>query len=52
MMLPVTAADPLTVRDRLLEATYNCVANYGMAKTTVEDVVKASGVSRATQSSC
>jgi AcrR family transcriptional regulator len=48
MMCAVTAADPLTVRDRLLEATYNCVANYGMAKTTVEDVVKASGISRAT----
>jgi AcrR family transcriptional regulator len=47
-MAGVTQADPLTVRDRLLEATYTCVARFGMAKTTVEDVVKASGVSRAT----
>jgi AcrR family transcriptional regulator len=47
-MLVVTAPDPLTVRERLLEATYTCVARYGMAKTTVDDVVKVSGVSRAT----
>ena len=40
----VTAADPLTMRDRLLEATYTCVARFGIGKTTVEDVVKASGV--------
>jgi AcrR family transcriptional regulator len=44
----VTAPDPLTMRDRLLEATYTCVARFGMAKTTVEDVVKESGISRAT----
>jgi AcrR family transcriptional regulator len=44
----MTSPDPLTVRDRLLEATYTCVARFGMGKTTVEDVVKASGVSRAT----
>jgi AcrR family transcriptional regulator len=44
----MTATDPLTMRDRLLEATYLCVARYGMGKTTVEDVVKQSGVSRAT----
>lgn len=44
----MTAPDPLAVRDRLLEATYACVARFGLAKTTVEDVVKASGISRAT----
>ena len=44
----MTAADPLTMRDRLLEATYTCIARFGLAKTTVEDVVKASGISRAT----
>jgi AcrR family transcriptional regulator len=44
----VTSSDPLSLRDRLLEATYACVARFGMGKTTVEDVVKASGVSRAT----
>jgi AcrR family transcriptional regulator len=44
----VTGTDPLTVRDRLLEAAYVCVTRFGLAKTTVEDVVKQSGVSRAT----
>lgn len=44
----MTSTDPLTVRDRLLEATYVCVTRFGIAKTTVEDVVKQSGVSRAT----
>jgi AcrR family transcriptional regulator len=40
--------DPLGVRHRLLTSTYTCVSRYGLAKTTVEDVVKDSGVSRAT----
>jgi AcrR family transcriptional regulator len=31
-----------------LEATYACVARFGLGKTTIEDVVKESGVSRAT----
>lgn len=35
-------------RDRLLQATFNCVARYGIAKTTVEDVAREAGVSRAT----
>ncbi len=39
--------DP-ALRERLLEATYTCVARFGLGKTTVEDVVKESGVSRAT----
>ena len=34
-------------RERVLEATYACVGRFGMGKTTVEDVVKESGVSRA-----
>jgi AcrR family transcriptional regulator len=38
------SSDP---RERVLEATYACVARFGMGKTTVEDVVKESGVSRA-----
>lgn len=42
------ATDPLATRERLLAATYSCVARFGLAKTTVEDVVKASGISRAT----
>lgn len=36
------------MRDRLLAATYRCVARFGMGKTTIEDVVKESGLSRAT----
>jgi AcrR family transcriptional regulator len=40
-------ADPV-LRERLLEAAYACVARFGMGKTTIEDVVKESGVSRAT----
>jgi AcrR family transcriptional regulator len=40
--------DPLGVRQRLLTSTYVCISRYGLAKTTVEDVVKESGVSRAT----
>lgn len=42
------AVSDLTVRERVLEAAYACVARFGIAKTTVEDVVKESGVSRAT----
>jgi AcrR family transcriptional regulator len=47
-MLVMTQADPLTQRDRLLGATYRCVERFGLGKTTIEDVVKESGVSRAT----
>jgi AcrR family transcriptional regulator len=35
-------------RLRILEATYTCVARYGLAKTTVEDAARASGMARAT----
>ena len=42
------APDPLTLRDRLLAATYRCVARFGLGKTTIEDVAKESGLSRAT----
>ena len=35
-------------RQRIVEATYACVARRGMAKTTVEDVAREAGVSRAT----
>jgi AcrR family transcriptional regulator len=34
-------------RERVLAATYACVARFGLGKTTVEDVVKESGTSRA-----
>ncbi len=36
------------VRERLLQATYACVARWGLAKTTVEDAAHEAGVSRAT----
>ena len=36
------------VRERVLEATYACVARYGISKTTVEDVAREARVSRAT----
>jgi AcrR family transcriptional regulator len=38
-------ADP---RTRVLAGAYECIARVGMAKTTVEEVARASGVSRAT----
>jgi AcrR family transcriptional regulator len=41
----VSADDP---RERVLAGAYECVSRFGMAKTTVDDVAKASGISRAT----
>ncbi|MCJ7436403.1 MAG: TetR/AcrR family transcriptional regulator, partial [Acidimicrobiia bacterium] len=35
-------------RELVYAGTYECVALYGLAKTTVDDVARASGVSRAT----
>jgi len=35
------------LRERVLEGSLACVGRYGMAKTTVDDVARASGVSRA-----
>jgi len=43
----VASTDP-ALRERLLESAYACVARFGMGKTTIDDVVKESGVSRAT----
>lgn len=36
------------MRERLLTAAYACVARFGLAKTTVEDVAREAGVARAT----
>jgi AcrR family transcriptional regulator len=36
------------VRQRILEATYACVARWGLSKTTVEDAARQAGLSRAT----
>jgi AcrR family transcriptional regulator len=45
--MPAKPPDP-ALRERILEAAYACFARFGLGKTTVEDVVKESGVSRAT----
>jgi AcrR family transcriptional regulator len=39
---------PVEVRERILEATFACVARYGLAKTTVEDAAREARLSRAT----
>jgi AcrR family transcriptional regulator len=44
----VVTTDPLSLQNRILEAAYTCVTRFGLAKTTIEDVVKESGISRAT----
>jgi AcrR family transcriptional regulator len=36
------------LREEILEASYACIARAGMARTTVEDVARQAGVSRAT----
>jgi AcrR family transcriptional regulator len=40
-------ADPAT-RERILQAGISCITQYGRAKTTLQDVAVAAGVSRAT----
>ena len=35
------------MRERILTAAYACIARYGLAKTTVEDVAREAGLSRA-----
>jgi AcrR family transcriptional regulator len=42
----VSAGDD--ARQRVLRGAYECIGRHGMAKTTVDDVAAASGVSRAT----
>lgn len=37
-----------STRQRILEATYACVARWGLSKTTVEDAARQAGLSRAT----
>lgn len=38
----------MATRERILQATYDCVARWGLAKTTVEDAAREAGLSRAT----
>jgi len=40
--------DKAAVRERILRATYDCVARWGLSKTTVEDAAREAGLSRAT----
>ena len=44
----VTAEGDRGTRARIVEAAYECVARWGFSKTTVEDVAREAGVSRAT----
>jgi len=44
----VAGHDPEAVRQRILQATYVCVARWGLSKTTVEDAAREAGISRAT----
>ncbi|NNN21358.1 MAG: TetR/AcrR family transcriptional regulator [Acidimicrobiales bacterium] len=39
---------PSSARDKMLEATYGCMARTGISKLTLEDAAKEAGVSRAT----
>ncbi len=41
-------AEPADLRDPVLAGAYACIADHGLAKVTLDDVAKASGVSRAT----
>jgi AcrR family transcriptional regulator len=40
--------DVVSPRQRILEATYACIARWGILKTTVEDAAREAGMSRAT----
>lgn len=42
------ADDPSSSRERMLDAAESCLQRFGLAKTTVEDVARASGLSRTT----
>lgn len=44
---PFGVTHPTTVQERVLEGALACIGRYGLARTTVDDVAQASGVSRA-----
>jgi AcrR family transcriptional regulator len=46
--VPGPGTDRAAVRQRILQATYDCVARWGLSKTTVEDAAREAGLSRAT----
>jgi AcrR family transcriptional regulator len=45
---PQALAVELTPEERVLEALQDCVLRWGVQKTTVEDIARAAGMSRAT----
>ena len=45
-MSAVSVADPL--EGRILGAMHDCISRWGIAKTTVDDIARAAGISRAT----
>ena len=52
MALPTMTAQapslPPTIEDRAVQATLDCVARHGLAKTTFDDVAREAGCARAT----
>jgi AcrR family transcriptional regulator len=44
----MTSATTDSTRERIIDAAEECFARYGVAKTTVEDIAAAAGMSRAT----
>lgn len=48
LMLPEAAGDESGTEARAVEATLRCLARFGYAKTTVDDIAREAGISRAT----
>ena len=46
--LAASPADPVPLEDRVIDAALRCVARWGIAKTTLDDVAREAGCSRAT----
>src|SRR2546423_6239428 len=46
--LAAPPADPVPLEDRIIDATLRCVARWGIAKTTLDDVAREAGCGRAT----
>ena len=47
-MTAVSPAPPSAPEDRIVDATLRCICRWGMAKTTLDDVAREAGCSRAT----
>lgn len=46
--VPIAGVEPGGSEERVVDALLSCIARWGLAKTTLEDVARASGLSRAT----